>query len=85
MTPRAAGETVRASIDRREGRIMGSPLNAKWHRQHVMPKNPSMAQRLRWHVAHARACGCRPMPQSVAAELRPVATQAGSPRLNDPA
>jgi hypothetical protein len=50
---------------------MGSKLNATWHREHVMPKNPSLEQRLRWHVAHARACGCRrDLPPAIVAELR---------------
>jgi hypothetical protein len=35
-----------------------------------MPGQPSLAQRVRWHVAHARACACRPMPKSVVAALR---------------
>ena len=34
-------------------------INATWHRAHVMPKNPTLDQRIEWHVAHARACGCR--------------------------
>jgi hypothetical protein len=35
-----------------------------------MPGKPSLEQRVRWHVAHARACGCRPMPKSVVAAVR---------------
>ncbi len=34
-------------------------INAVWHRSHPMPKNPSLDQRIEWHVAHAKACGCR--------------------------
>ena len=49
---------------------MGSTLNKGWHQHHVMPKNASIEQRLRWHVAHARACGCRQLPPTVIAELR---------------
>jgi hypothetical protein len=45
-------------------------MNARWHKNHAMPKNPSLEQRLRWHVAHARACSCREIPRSVATELR---------------
>ncbi|MFT3828316.1 MAG: hypothetical protein QM691_01290 [Opitutaceae bacterium] len=45
-------------------------LNADWHRQNKMPKNPSLAQRTAWHEAHAKVCGCRPMPDSIAAALR---------------
>jgi hypothetical protein len=49
---------------------MSSKLNAAWHRRNVMPKRPTLDERLRWHVAHARLCGCREIPRSVAAELR---------------
>lgn len=42
------------------------PVNAAWHRSHRMPRNATLAQRVRWHVAHAKACGCRKdMPESI--------------------
>ena len=41
------------------------PMNAAWHRKHPMPPKASVAQRVAWHVAHAKACGCRPMPATV--------------------
>jgi len=40
-------------------------MNARWHRQHPTPKPASLYQRMRWHVAHAAACGCRSMPRSI--------------------
>lgn len=43
--------------------------NLAWHVQHRMPKRASMIERVRWHVAHAKQCGCRPIPQSVRAHL----------------
>jgi hypothetical protein len=49
---------------------MTSKLNAAWHRAHRMPTRATLAQRVRWHAGHARACGCREMPASIAAELR---------------
>lgn len=39
--------------------------NKSWHEQHRMPKNPTLQQRIDWHLAHARACGCRPIPASL--------------------
>ena len=36
-----------------------SKMNAAWHSAHPMPKNPTLDQRIEWHVAHAKACGCR--------------------------
>ena len=45
-------------------------LNADWHRGHKMPKNPSLDQRVSWHLEHARHCGCRDVPSTIKAELR---------------
>lgn len=45
-------------------------MNARWHELHPMPKNPTLAQRVTWHVAHAKQCGCRPMPATVIAALK---------------
>jgi hypothetical protein len=39
--------------------------NKAWHEQNRMPKNPTMQQRIEWHLAHAKACGCREIPQSI--------------------
>ena len=47
-----------------------SMLNAAWHTSHPMPARAALAQRVDWHVAHAKACGCRPMPATVVAELK---------------
>jgi hypothetical protein len=44
-------------------------FNATWHRGHKMPPNPTLDQRVRWHLAHARACACREIPATVRAEL----------------
>ena len=41
-------------------------LNRAWHEQHRMPPRATLDQRIAWHRAHARACGCRPIPQRVA-------------------
>jgi hypothetical protein len=44
-------------------------LNARWHVKHPAPKRATLAQRVRWHVAHAKACACRAMPRTVVDEL----------------
>ena len=41
------------------------PTNTVWHRKRPMPPKATMAQRVAWHVAHAKACGCRPMPAGI--------------------
>ena len=40
-------------------------LNAEWHKQHRMPKNPTEEQRIVWHIEHAKHCGCREMPEKL--------------------
>lgn len=40
-------------------------INAAWHKNHPMPKNPTEYQRAEWHIHHQENCGCRPIPQSV--------------------
>jgi hypothetical protein len=47
-----------------------STLNAAWHKKHPMPRNATMAQRMKWHLAHANACGCREIPKIVLTELK---------------
>ncbi len=45
-------------------------LNAAWHMRNKMPRNASDAQRVKWHLSHARVCGCREIPKSVMALLQ---------------
>ncbi len=52
-------------------------INADWHRTHRMPKNPTTEQRIAWHVEHAKACSCRPIPDKLAAL---IAARAGGGR-----
>lgn len=44
-------------------------INAAWHERNPMPKNPTEKERVEWHLAHAKECGCRPAPASLSAEL----------------
>jgi hypothetical protein len=45
-------------------------INAEWHRANRMPKNPTMDQRIAWHVAHAKACGCREISGKLLVEMK---------------
>jgi NAD(P)H-flavin reductase len=45
-------------------------MNASWHARNPMPPKATLAQRVAWHLRHAKACGCREIAKSVAAELR---------------
>jgi len=46
-------------------------MNAAWHQRHRMPRGASPQERLAWHRAHQRRCGCRPAPASLRDLLRP--------------
>ena len=37
-------------------------VNAEWHKANPMPKNPTLAQRVAWHRAHAARCE---MPENI--------------------
>jgi hypothetical protein len=34
-----------------------------------MPPRATMDQKIAWHLVHAKACGCRPIPPTVVAAL----------------
>jgi hypothetical protein len=44
-------------------------MNKQWHDANPMPKNPTMDQRIAWHVEHQKHCACRPIPRLVQAEI----------------
>jgi len=45
-------------------------LNRAWHRTHRMPANATLEQRMQWHLAHRKHCGCRPIPAKLAAAMK---------------
>jgi hypothetical protein len=47
--------------------------NAEWHAKHPMPPRAALEDRVKWHAAHARHCGCRPVPASLAARVEATA------------
>jgi hypothetical protein len=44
-------------------------LNRDWHHRHVMPEAASVDERVKWHLEHAKQCGCRPIPATVLQEM----------------
>lgn len=40
-------------------------INKEWHRNHRMPRNPTLTQRLQWHREHTKHCACRPIPEGL--------------------
>ena len=55
-------------------------LNEIWHKNHKMPPHATPQQRLRWHLAHAKACGCRKLTASNLGKLRLRAKKPASKR-----
>lgn len=45
-------------------------MNREWHEKNPMGKNPTMAQRVAWHLAHQKNCDCRPIPAGVLRYIR---------------
>ena len=46
-------------------------INKEWHLAHKMPKNPSLEQRIHWHLEHLNNCQCRTdIPESLKAEIK---------------
>ena len=47
-----------------------SKLNREWHLKNKMPKNPTDAERLKWHAEHMKHCACREAPPKLLAEMK---------------
>ncbi|MBS1600875.1 MAG: hypothetical protein JST75_21825 [Bacteroidetes bacterium] len=45
-------------------------LNKEWHLAHPMPKNPTLDQRIAWHVEHQKNCACRKITGKLKAEMQ---------------
>jgi hypothetical protein len=50
-------------------------LDRAWHLANRMPARPSEAERIAWHLAHAAACGCRPIPPRLAERMRALGVE----------
>jgi len=44
-------------------------INKEWHLKNLMPKNPTLEERIRWHLEHSKNCRCREMPESIRKEI----------------
>jgi hypothetical protein len=44
-------------------------INKEWHLQHVLGKNATLDDRVRWHSEHVQVCPCHDMPPSIKAEI----------------
>lgn len=63
---------------------MTSLINRDWHAANRMPKNPTEAERIIWHRAHAAHCQCRPIPPGLAALIARHEAPSEAPTLRPP-
>jgi hypothetical protein len=54
-------------------------MNRDWHLAHPMPKNPTEAQRIAWHLEHTANCTCRPIPDRLRERMRELGIPAPEP------
>lgn len=47
-----------------------STPNIDWHSKHRLPENPSLDQRVKWHMEHARRCPCPSHDEDIIEELK---------------
>jgi hypothetical protein len=45
-------------------------INKEWHEAHRMPRNATLEQRIKWHIAHQKHCGCREIPARLKEEMK---------------
>lgn len=45
-------------------------MNQAWHDKHPLDPKAKLAERVKWHQEHQKACGCKPMPLDIQAALR---------------
>jgi len=45
-------------------------VNEEWHLANRMPQNPTIDQRIKWHMEHASNCACRPMDGKILEEIK---------------
>ena len=45
-------------------------LNKEWHLSHPMPGNPTLQQRIDWHLEHAKNCNCRKITGKIKEEMK---------------
>ncbi len=47
----------------------GGTMNREWHEGHKMPARATANERIEWHLAHSKSCGCRPFPKKLAEKM----------------
>lgn len=49
---------------------MSGKINKEWHEHHKMPKNPTIEQRIAWHLDHSKNYSCRKIEGKLAEEMK---------------
>jgi len=45
-------------------------INKEWHLANKMPKNPTLEERIEWHLSRAKNCSCRPLGGRILEEIK---------------
>ena len=45
-------------------------INAEWHLKNRLPEDPTLDQRVKWHIEHARHCSCGSLDEEILDELK---------------
>lgn len=45
-------------------------INAAWHLANKMQKNPSLDDRIKWHLEHVANCTCHPLGGKILEEIK---------------
>jgi hypothetical protein len=45
-------------------------INKEWHSANKMPKNPTLDEKVNWHMMHARNCQCRKLEGKILEEIK---------------
>lgn len=53
-------------------RLVTTKINKTWHEENRMPRNAGVAQRVAWHLEHAKNCFCRSVPVKLLAEMNKI-------------
>ena len=62
-------EVGREDFQRIAKAMKATTVDRSWHEAHPMPPAASLDDRVSWHLAHAQACACREIPETVLREL----------------
>ena len=45
-------------------------INKEWHLANLMPVNPTLDQRVEWHLNHSKNCQCRKLEGQILEEIK---------------